>query len=127
MNEVKFYRNIFPVFVLFRGFLRYLPEIQVEEEKVYCAAWRRTLLARGTNVYSASDERVENVCSNFTHAHTATAVATSHFQTELISHPKAGGSYHTLILTCSLLPRTLHPQGIYAIAFFAGLNGLQVH
>ena len=61
--------------------------------------------------------------------HTAISVATSNFQAELLSK---------LLLTRTHLQKwavttlsystvsTLHPQVIYAIAFSAGLNGLQV-
>ena len=51
-------------------------------------------------------------------AHTHTHLATSDFQTELIML-----LYSTILYST---PSTLHPQVIYAIAFSAGLNSLQV-
>ena len=80
-----------------------------------------------------SDERIsagdEGVQSAFKlPPNTATHLTTSDFQTELFSkllltgtHLRTGRS-RALVLTSS----TLHPQIIYAIAFSAGLNGLQV-
>ena len=62
---------------------------QIEDESVYCTrdehfrCGGRTRCALVTNALSAGDESVENELSNF--SHTYTALATSDFQTELIS------------------------------------------
>ena len=70
------------------------------------------IFAQGTNALSASDERfsagderVQNVHSNFTHTHTASYQRLSNktclemIATHRLSPPKMGGSYHALILT----------------------------
>ena len=61
--------------------------------------------------------------------HTATHVATSDFQTELLSRLLLTGTHlrKWAVAMLSYLPASmLYPQVIYAIAFSAGLNGIQV-
>ena len=71
------------------------------------------------------------MCSNFIPypPHTATYVATSDFQTKLLSRLLLTGTHlrkRAVAITLSYSPQsTLHPQVIYAIAFSAGLNGFK--
>ena len=61
--------------------------------------------------------------------HTATHVGTSDFQAELLSKLLLTGTHlrKRVIVTLSYSPvSTLYPQVIYAIAFSAGLNGVEV-
>ena len=80
-------------------------------------------------------ECVGNLRSNFTspppHTHPTTYVITCDFQTELLSRLLLTGAHlqkwaRAISLSYSPL-YTLHPRVIYAIAFSAGLSGLQVH
>ena len=62
-------------------------------------------------------------------AHTATHVGTSDFQAELLSKLLLTGTHlrKRAVATLSYSPAsTLHPQVIYAIAFSAELNGVEV-
>ena len=61
--------------------------------------------------------------------HTATLIATSDFQAELLSKLLLKGTHlrKWAVGTLSYSPAsTLHPHVIYALAFSAGLNGLQI-
>ena len=91
--------------------------------------WRRTLLARGMNMFCASDEPLEmesNVLKTRIQTFaTHTQLATSDFQIELISRWLLLTGTHLrkrmVAITLSYSPlSTLHPQVIYAITFFAG-------
>ena len=77
--------------------------------------------------FSAGNERVESAWK--LPAHTATHVGTSDFQAKLFSKLLLIGIHlrKRAVATLSYSPTsTLHPQVIYAIAFFAGLNGAEV-
>ena len=123
-KEMKYQRNFLSlVSDLFREFLNHFPN------RI------RTLLARGMNAFctseerfSAGDERVQNACSNCS-PHTATYVATSDFQTELLSRSLLTGTHlqKQAVATLSYSPASmLHPQVISALAFSAGLNGFKM-
>ena len=100
---------------------------------MHLLCWRQTLLGQWTNLFctsdeqfSAGDERIQNLSSNF-----SPPTHTSDFKTELASRLLLTGTHlrkralgNTLLYSPS---STLHPQLIYAVAFSAGLNGLQVH
>ena len=79
--------------------------------------------------FSAGEEHMENMKP---HHHTATHVATSDFQTEFLSRSRLTGTYlrkqavaRLLYSHVSMLLSMLHQHVIYAIAFSAGLSGLQ--
>ena len=69
-------------------------------------------------------------CVQTSPPHTATHVVTSGFQEDIISKLLLTGTHLHKRAVATLLyspASTLHPQVIYAIAFSAGLNGLQVY
>ena len=96
------------------------------EEKMFCASAQnaRFLLYHSDECFSAGDERVETVRSNF-HPMYATYVANSDSEAELTLKLLFTGT-HLRKQRYSYSPAsTLNPQVAYAIAFSAGLYGLQ--
>ena len=117
LNEMKFYKHSFPSFCYFlRGFVNQLPN----RRWTHLLCWRQTLLAMETNAlctgdkhFSARDERVVNVHSNFSNTHAAgyqwlpNRPYVQIIATHKYSPPKTNG----FMLSYSHLS-TLHPQVI---------------
>ena len=132
-TEMKFYRNFFPSLCSFSAFF-FKTTFQIENECLLY--WKQTLLAWEMNTFCASDEclsagneRVENTRSNFTHTQTASYEWLSNrtYLEMIATHRYSPPSKWEVATTLSYSPlSTLHPQVTYAIAFYAGLNGLQV-
>ena len=120
LTEMKFTETFLQFLFFWRGFFSQLPN-----RTQLC--WRRTLLVLGRTCFALEmsslvlETNALKTCVQTSATHSATAVATSHFQTELKT---------TVVskLSCSP-PSTLHPQvTLYkcTIVLSAGLNGLQV-
>ena len=90
------------------------------------------LVCASDKLFSAEDECIEIVSWKFNPLSTHTLLATSEFQVELILRWLPLTSTHLWIRAVAITllysrPSTLHPQVIYAVAFSAGLSGIQVN
>ena len=100
-------------------------------KNAFCATAQNTLFViyYSNERFSAGDECVESALFKLP-PHTATHVATCDFQAELLAKLLLTGTHIQKqgVATLSYSPASrLQPQVIYAIAFSAGLNGLQVY
>ena len=118
-NEV--FQKLFRWFLFFfRSFLNHLPN----KRRMCLLCWRQTLFALVAN---AGDKCIENAHSYFNpvQLHITSDVQTELFFRLLFTDTHLRKRAVTITLLYSP-PCMLYPHVIYAIAFSAGLNGLQV-
>ena len=127
LNRKEVLYKLFPYHLFFSD--GFLTNFQIEDECVYCVGdehfWRSGRM-RLALVKRTRSKRVFKLKPSRPH----TQLATNYFQTELRSRLLLTGTKLRKLAVAITLsyspPSTLHPQVIYAIAFPAGLNGLQV-
>ena len=79
----------------------------------------------GTNTFGVGDKHIEKAHSKFTHTHTASyqCLSSRTYFEMIATHLQK----RAIVITFTYSPLSvLHPQVMYAIAFSAGLNSLQV-